>query len=186
MRGAAAICLGAVGGPEDLNILLERLEDSHPWPQRGAIYALGQLGLAAAAPRIREELRHPDPEVRLAAIWALGRLQDDGARELLVTLLRQIDPTLRRGMLGPLASSGSGVETDAADRCFDTVVQALGRLGAGDEDPFVARALLEARARVPEEELDRPARLPGPELTPGRPPLSLRILFESALPALGA
>ncbi|MFZ1022921.1 MAG: HEAT repeat domain-containing protein, partial [Thermoplasmata archaeon] len=131
----------------------------------------------------REELRHPDSEVRLAAIWALGRLQDDGARELLVTMLRQIDPTLAPPPGGAEESPSSGLMTDAAERCFDTVVQALGRLGPGDEDPFVGRALLEARARVPEEELDRPARLPSPELTPGRPPMSLRFLFESALPA---
>ncbi|MFZ0892007.1 MAG: hypothetical protein WAN77_06360, partial [Thermoplasmata archaeon] len=116
-------------------------------------------------------------------IWALGRLQDDGAREMLVTMLRQIDPTLAGAPGISEESSPSGPETDAAERCFDTVVQALGRLSPGEEDPFVARALLEARARISEEELDRPARLPTPEVTPGRPPLSLRILFESALPA---
>ncbi|MCI4361356.1 MAG: HEAT repeat domain-containing protein, partial [Thermoplasmata archaeon] len=185
VRGAAGECLGQVGNADDLPILLETLEDAHPWPRRGAIYALGILELSEASPRIREELRHPAAEVRLAAVWALGRLRDDGAREALVTMLRQVHPSRGENLMLAQGEGGAvRLLSDAEGRLFDTIIQALGRLGQGEFDPFVARAILEARARVTEDELERAARLPAPETSsPGAPPLTLRLLFETALPA---
>jgi HEAT repeat protein len=180
VRGAAAVALGGVGTADDLGHLLDRLEDEHPWPRRGATYALGQLGLAAAAPRIREELADPAPEVRLAAVWALGRLGDDGAREELLRLLRR-GPAPERAP-DPRASEDV-LRSDAESRLFDAIVQALGRLAHGTDDVVVQSALLAARARLPDEELDRQARLPLPELAETRPPPTLRLLFEAALAA---
>ncbi|MGA8663640.1 MAG: HEAT repeat domain-containing protein, partial [Thermoplasmata archaeon] len=181
VRGAAAIALGNVGGPDDLGVLLERLRDEHAWPRRGATYALGRLGLAAAAPRIREELTDPAAEVRLAAVWALGRLGDDGAREELVRLLRSVPP---QSDPSPVPEGEeSDLRSDAESRLFDAVVQALGRLPHGVDDPFVQSALVSARARLSDEELDRLARLPLPEAGPDREPLTLRTLFEAAIAA---
>jgi HEAT repeat protein len=178
VRGAAAIALGAVGVSDDLARLLDLLEDDHPWPRRGATYALGHLGLAAAAPRIREELTDPAPEVRLAAVWAVGRLGDDGAREELVRLLRS-GPCLESG---PAPGDDDDVlRSDAESRLFDAIVQALGRLPHGGDDPVVQAALLAARARLPDEELDRLARLPLPEVGEDRPVPTLRSLFEVAI-----
>jgi len=179
VRGAAAIALGTVGGPDDLGVLLERLRDDHSWPRRGATYALGRLGLAAAAPRIREELTDLAPEVRLAAVWALGQLGDDGAREDLVRLLRSVPP---EGDPSPVPEGEEGeLRSDAESRLFDAVVQALGRLPHGVDDPFVQSALVTARAQLSDEELDRLARLPLPEVGPDREPLTLRTLFEGAI-----
>jgi HEAT repeat protein len=171
-----------VGDASDLGRLLERLEDLHPWPRRGAIYALGLLGLAEAAPRIREELKHSDAEVRLAAVWALGHLRDDGARDALAGLLRTARPA--RGMARTIASGDGGprIMSDAEDRLFDSLLQALARLGGAEADRSAARALDEARQRVTEEDLERLAWLPPPETSPETVPPTLRALFEAALP----
>jgi len=65
------------------------------------------------------------------------------------------------------------------------VVEALGRLRRADDDPFVEQALSDARSQLSEEELDRMARLPllgGDAISTT---LTLRILFETALPMDG-
>jgi hypothetical protein len=182
VRGAAAVALGAVGTPEDLTPLLECLRDEHPWARRGATYALGRLGLAEAAPRLRDGLHDPAAEVRLAAVWALGSLRDDGAREDLVHLLYQTQPT---GAIppSPMVVPDDRLASDAESRLFDTAVQALGRLSHGLPDPLIHRSLVDALERLSEEELDRLARLPLPEVQPDRPAPTLRALFETALPS---
>ena len=64
------------------------------------------------------------------------------------------------------------------------MVQALGRLSHGLPDPLIQRSLVDARERLDEEELDRLARLPLPELHADRPTPTLRTLFEMALPSV--
>jgi hypothetical protein len=168
VRGAAAECLGEVGAPEDRDRLLALLHDAEMWPRRGAVYALGRLGLVDAAPRIRERLGDPDPEVRLAAVWALGRLGDQESRAALLTLLE--DPSASLGGPATFAQGDGAVmlQSDAKDRMFDAVVQALARLHQRYPDRSIERALTAARRRIPAEELDRPARLPAPEIRGGR------------------
>jgi len=73
------------------------------------------------------------------------------------------------------------LRSDAESRLFDAIVQALGRLPHGADDPLVQSALLAARARLPDEELDRLARLPLPEIAEDRPVPTLRTLFEAAI-----
>jgi HEAT repeat protein len=186
VRGSAAELLGHAGDRDDLGRLLVGLNDPHPWPRRGVLYALGRLELCEAAPRIREELTHSSAEVRLAAIWTLGRLRDDGAREPLIALLRSIPPNgaLAREAPAEERAEGPTLVSDAEERQFDALVQTLGRLAESTNDPSILRALLEARARVREEEWDRPARLPPPEVENAPQVPSLRRLFEVALPGL--
>jgi HEAT repeat protein len=182
VRGAAAIALGAVGSPDDLGPLLECLRDEHPWARRGASYALGRLGLTEAAPRLREGLRDPAAEVRLAAVWALGHLGDDGARDDLVRLLYETRPKVAAH--GPPEAEGpEGHVSDTDTRLFDAVVQALGRLSHGAPDPLIQRSLVDARERLSDEQLDRRARLPLPEVEADQPAPTLRTLFEIALPS---
>lgn len=185
VRGAGADVLGRIGDASDLTRLLRLLDDPHPWPRRGALYALGRLDLVEAVPRMREELRHGSPEVRLAAIWSLGRLRDDGARELLVGLLKALPVTRRPGARKPTTTAPPDeLGTDAEDRTFDALIQALGRIAEPTQDPAVLRVLLEARARVREDEWDRPARLPPPEQRVETALPTLRMLFDAALPVL--
>ena len=168
VRGAAAECLGEVGAPEDEARLLALLRDSEMWPRRGAVYALGRLGLTDAAPRIRERLADPDPEVRLAAVWALGRLGDSESRAALLALLR--DPSASVGAPATFAQGDGAVmlQSDAKERMFDAVVQALARLHQRYPDRSIERALAAARRRIPAKELSRLARLPAPEIRGGQ------------------
>jgi HEAT repeat protein len=183
VRGAGADVLGRIGDASDLPRLLRLLEDVHPWPRRGALYALGRLDLVEAVPRMREELRSPSAEVRLAAIWSLGRLRDDGARELLVGILKALPVGRRPGARKAVAATGANeLGTDAEDRTFDALIQSLGRIAEPTQDPAVLRVLLEARARVREDEWDRPARLPPPEIRVEASIPTLRMLFDAAIP----
>jgi len=75
----------------------------------------------------------------------------------------------------------SPLVSDAASRLFDAAVQALGRLTHGTPDPLVRRALVDARSRLSEEELDRLARLPLPEVEVDQTPPTVRALFETAI-----
>ena len=162
VRGAAAECLGRIGGPEDITALRITMEDPHPWPRRGAIYSMGRLGLTEAAPRVREETHHVEAEVRLAAVWALGRLGDDGAKDSLLQVLRDARPT--EGDPSVPIAMGDGavaIRSDAEGRLFDASIQALGRIVPSNTDPTVVRGLLDAMARVDEADLDRPAVPPG-------------------------
>ncbi|MGC2289753.1 MAG: HEAT repeat domain-containing protein, partial [Thermoplasmata archaeon] len=179
VRGAAAECLGEVGVPEDRERLLPLLSDPEMWPRRGAIYALGRLGLVDAAPQIRERLADPDPEVRLAAVWTLGHLEDRESRDPLLALLA--DPLGIPGGPDTFAQGDGAVmlKSDAKDRIFDTVVQALSRLHQRYADPVIERALRAARQRLPTKELHRPARLPAPETRGGRTPPPLDELFPA-------
>ncbi|MGA7860537.1 MAG: HEAT repeat domain-containing protein, partial [Thermoplasmata archaeon] len=182
VRGAAAECLGEVGAPEDRDRLLALLNDKEMWPRRGAVYALGRLGLVDAAPQIRERLRDPDPEVRLAAVWAVGHLGDRESRDLLLTLLE--DPLAPPGGPATFAQGDGAVmlQSDAKDRIFDAVVQALGRLHQRYPDRAIEHALTSARQRLPVDELHRPARLPAPETRGVRIAPTLGDLFPGMSP----
>jgi HEAT repeat protein len=177
IRGAAGYVLGRIGDADDLGRLLALLNDPHPWPRRGALYALGRLELVEAGPRIRDELRSRSAEVSLAAVWALGALRDDGALEGLITLLAG------RGRSAPVPTEGEGLTSDAPGRLFDALVQSIGRILATRLDPASVRALLEARARVHEDEWEVPARLPAPEIEGARSVPTVRELFDVALAA---
>lgn len=185
VRGAAAECLGAVGAPEDRDRLLALLNDPEMWPRRGAVYALGRLGLVDAAARIRDRLSDPDPEVRLAAVWAVGHLGDRPSRDLLLSLLQ--DPLAPPGGPSTFAQGDGAVmlQSDAKDRLFDAVVQALGRLHQRSPDRIIERALSAARRRLPVRELRRPARLPAPETRGGQVPPTLGDLFGEKSPGRG-
>jgi len=72
--------------------------------------------------------------------------------------------------------------SDAESRLFDATVQALARLSGGEGDPVVLRAVADARARVRDDELDRPVRLPTFDEV-GPPGMTLRQLFDGVLAA---
>jgi hypothetical protein len=84
----------------------------------------------------------------------------------------------------PALAEGDGavrILSDAEDRMFDTLVEALGRLQESRADPKVRTALARARARLTAEEVARPALLPRPGQSQRVPVPSLGSLFDRAL-----
>jgi HEAT repeat protein len=173
------MALGKVGTPIDAEALTPLLRDPSAWVRRGAVYALGQLGATDSLAEIRAALNDPDPEVHLAAIWALGHLRDSVSAPAMIQLLRVTRP---HGVsLLPTLMEGDGavrLVSDADARLFDALVQAVGSLAVGPMGPSARRALATAKRRLPDAELDRPARLPTP-LGSGEGPRTLRNLFDS-------
>lgn len=181
VRGAAALALGKVGTLADGEELTKRLVDSSAWVRRAAIYALGQLKARRKADAIRKAFDDPDPEVQLAAIWAAGSLEDRKAVPQLVRWLE--NAPARVPSAGRTLAEGDGavrLVSDADQRRFDALVQALGTIASATGDPTARAALVAAYRRVPAAELDRALRLPSP-LGSGRDPRTLRSLFEGVL-----
>ncbi len=181
VRGAAALALGKVGTPADREEVARGLADPSAWVRRAAIYALGQLNARRHAPAIRRALGDADPEVQLAAIWAVGHLEH---RPAVPQLTRWLETTPSRGAASrtTLAEGDGAVRlvSDAGERRYDALVQALGSIGAGTGDPAARAALRAAYARVPRSDMGRRVRLPSP-LGPGDDPRSLRTLFVAGL-----
>src|SRR5262249_25490604 len=145
-------------------------------------YAIGRLGLRGGLPKVRSMLDSPDPEVLLAAVWVAGRLGDAPSASRVAAILHQLAPD-QRGTVVLAQGDGAGqLKSDAAEMVFDTTVQAASRLLARDAVPELRAALDNARARIRETELDRPARLPMTEMEGSEPP-TRRSLFESRSPA---
>ncbi|MHB1435869.1 MAG: HEAT repeat domain-containing protein, partial [Thermoplasmata archaeon] len=157
------------------------LRDPHPWPRRGAVYALGALDLTETMPEIRERLRDDDPEVRLAAVWAAGRWADDGARPRLLALLRDARP--RPAGSPPTFAQGEGavrLASDADERLFGALVLALGSIAQRSGDEGIVGHLRELYGTLPDSALEQPVRSPAP-LGPGGPAVPLRELFDRVL-----
>jgi HEAT repeat protein len=106
---AALRSSGRVLGPDVAGLLQKALdEDADPRVKRGAAYALGTFGTAAApaAESLRKALRDREPSVRQNAAWALGQLgadaAGDGAVGGLCELLEDRDDLVRRDAAGAL------------------------------------------------------------------------------------
>ncbi len=78
VRSRAATLLGAVGGAEAIERLLELLDDPEGSVQAAAVTALGRLNSWKSAPRIGRMLRSPHWIVRSAAAVTLRRLGGPG------------------------------------------------------------------------------------------------------------
>ncbi len=175
VRGASAVALGDAGSRADLPRLLRLLDDRHPWPRRGAVYALGRLRLPGVGPRVRAALADRSADVRLAAVWALGEIGDRKALRPLARLLGRIRPPTSRTT--PTIAPAGQLATDAEDRLFDATLLALRRVAPGRDDPVVARALARARARLPPSLRTREARPAFPSLAVGAAPWTLGALL---------
>jgi HEAT repeat protein len=181
VRGAAALALGGSGIPADSERLAALFRDPSGWVRRGAVYGLGELGAKDQLDLVRGAIDDDDPEVQLAAVWASGRLADASAVPSLVRLLERAKPS------GPFHTrtlvEGDGavsLTTDADERLFDALVQALGRIVHGSANSAARDALLVAARRVDPSELDRPARLPAP-VGADASGTTRRALFEQGL-----
>jgi HEAT repeat protein len=123
---------------ETLTLLLD---DASPSVVEAAAFALGELGVHAAARALEATARtHPDPLCRESAVAALGALGDPAS---LPTVLGALDdrPAVRRRAAVALAAfdgpaAEAGLAKAAADRDWQTRAIAQALLGAGrDEGP---------------------------------------------------
>ena len=74
--------------------LVATLSDAEPLARSGAAQVLGQAGVLAAVPQLREAVSDSSPEVRFNAVIALGRIASPEAREQLAALVDDEDPTV--------------------------------------------------------------------------------------------
>lgn len=93
VRAAALATLGQLGGPAQVDTLVEALaEPGAPVVVRcGAIEGLGYIGGARALPLLQAQALDRDFRIRLYAVSALGRLGSQGARRILEEL-QHLDP----------------------------------------------------------------------------------------------
>lgn len=181
VRGAAALALGKVGTLADGSGLVQRLADPSAWVRRAAVYALGQLNAKTRAPAIRRAFDDPDPEVQLAAIWSAGHLEDRRATPQLVRWLERAPARVTSTRRTLVEGDGAvRLVSDADERRFDALVQAVGAIASATGDPAARAAIVAAYRRVPVSELGRRVRLPTP-LGVGDDPRTLRGLFGGVL-----
>ena len=80
------------GAVEEL--LIATLSEAEPLGRSGAAQVLGQAGVLAAVPQLREAVSDSSPEVRFNAVIALGRIASPEAREQLASLADDDDATV--------------------------------------------------------------------------------------------
>ncbi len=174
VRRTALRVLGAVGGPEDVALLAERIEDSPTDAERiAATESLADLARTAGAPAIdllERRLRDaPSPAERAAAARGVA---DGGAEDAVATLAAALaaetDPLARYSLLSALGRTGRPAARPILERALEAepvadlraeAARSLGVLGdaaaaialarslANDPSPFVRAQVGRALAR---------------------------------------
>jgi hypothetical protein len=133
---------------------LGRLRSGRAWERAAAAFALGDIGAAAAAERLRDGLEDRDSGVRSAAARSLGRLGDPTAVEPLVRALAEA--RIPRSVAGqallaigepalpPLRALLSTPNPEARALAVDLV----GFLGDASDSPRIAERLRDSSAEV--------------------------------------
>jgi hypothetical protein len=116
VRRTAVELLRAFGGAEALPDLASLLDDAEPGVQREALRAIVQIGTDEAYSTLRVALESADTQTRDAIMQVLLSTRDERAAPLFVYILDHSD---HRGALEPV---------------YRSAIEALGKLGVGDED----------------------------------------------------
>lgn len=173
-------------------IIVHHLDHPMWYVVRNAAELCGEMKLAAAVPKLAQQVNHPDERVRKSVAVALGRIATPDVLEPMARMLKDPSPAIRSQVLGsvdgtraralamPLAAL---IETEESPDVLREVLKALGRIGTPD-------ALLALR-RVAQGEvrrLKKPMRLQaieslGASGTPGSQ--ILRSLAGDADPEIG-
>ena len=124
VRRAAIEVLRAVGGAGALGDLRSLLADPDPNVQREALRAIIQIGSDEAYAVLEEALTSGEPRAREAVMHTLGSITDERAAPLLVHILSH--------------SPHSG----AAESIYTSLIDALGRSGAGTRGTDMLKQLL--------------------------------------------
>lgn len=141
-----------------VSALLPFLDDTIPTVRQRAVYTLGSVRAAEAAPRIAARLTDQDPTVRAAAARALTRAYADSAHQsgstvagLLAHAVDDVDPAVRINAMRSLGSFHDSTHVGAVlphlNDTFDHVrlqaVMTLGELGGS----AASQALVEVLGR---------------------------------------
>ncbi len=96
-RWAAATALGRIATPEAVNVCVNALHSTNADLHHPAVYALGEMGAAAAPalPAVLECLRHQQDPVRASAIYTLSRIGQP-ALDPMIEAVRQMRGPERR------------------------------------------------------------------------------------------
>jgi len=131
VRSAAALAIGRCGATEYAGALARLAGDPSAPAEAAAaaVHALAELGLADADVLARAA-RHGDPEVVKQAVQAAAALPGPAAAGLLLAAGAHPRWDVRRAAARALGERG--------DR---SLLDAIRRLGAAEEDPLVAEAL---------------------------------------------
>jgi HEAT repeat protein len=131
VRAAAALALGHCGAVEFAPQLSLLAGDPSAPPEAAAaaVHALAELGQASADVLARAA-RHPDAEVAKEAVLAAAAVPGPAAAELLLAAAAHRRWDVRRAAAGALGARGER-----------SLVDAVRRLAAAEEDPLVADAL---------------------------------------------
>ena len=102
--GYACAALGAIGGPDALHALLQRLRDPKS-KMRGEIFsALGGISGTEAVNALSEGLRDPDSKIRARAALALNRAADPAAIPALLAAAHDPEKSVRDAAISALVS----------------------------------------------------------------------------------
>lgn len=165
-RWAAATALGRIATPAAVRVCSDLLASTNLSLHHPAIYALGEMGGAAAeaAPLLIQALGHPEGAVRASAADALGRVSHEPSRALLVAV-RTGPSTARREAMQALErnppSPRTGVPvllellTDPDPVIRDQAAQTLKRIAG--KQPRVQEALERLQEEGPAVDRRSPA-----------------------------
>lgn len=110
IRSKAALLLGTVKleSKAIVGALIERLDDDVSEVKKAAALALGELGVAEAAPHLVSFLLQPDPALRIVALSAWPKVKDRKRVEAIVNCLKKGGKEEKIAALKALRSVGEG------------------------------------------------------------------------------
>ncbi len=118
-RRYLALVLGLLGSAEAVPALQSGLDDADAETVKNCIWAMGRMGVDAAAGKIIQLTRHDEVSVRLMAVYVLGSLEHPQARDLLVAALNDPAELVQWNAAFGLANRGDAAGRAVLERLLD-------------------------------------------------------------------
>jgi bilin biosynthesis protein len=90
LRGAAAKCLGEIGGAGGIGPLIDLFDDENGAVRQEAVRALGHIGVDAVK-LLLDRIKDPSTTVQRCVVQALKEIRDPGVSPALQTLANDMD-----------------------------------------------------------------------------------------------